>query len=407
MRFGKKDGLKAWKKNNDNNEAPVRYKNKEFDNKIFKVRLAKFLKIAIPGVAALIIIVICAQQWNTRVFATYETIRTVEKPYVSGTTVLAFDGTVLSYSKDGVSCTDKNGKNVWNQTYEMQKPMVVMNGDKVAIGDYNGRTIYVCSTEKILGSISTNLPIRSFTVSQDGLVAAVLEDSEISWINVFKLDGKVPVSCKTQMKNSGYPLQLAFSPNSDLLAVSYLYVQEAKITTRIAFMNFGEVGQNYQDKLVSAYEYQDMIVPSLYFLNNSSSVAVGNNRVMFYQGSQIPESKFEKIQDKEIKKVFQEGEYIGLVYCSEEGQEQYTMEVYDGSGQLVQSIPYNFECKQVLVNDDWIILYNEEQCKIVTTKGKVKLETEFDETVFLVLPTEYKYRYVLYTNQGLETVELK
>ena len=137
MRFGKKDGLKAWKKNNDNNEAPVRYKNKEFDNKIFKVRLAKFLKIAIPGVAALIIIVICAQQWNTRVFATYETIRTVEKPYVSGTTVLAFDGTVLSYSKDGVSCTDKNGKNVWNQTYEMQNPIIRTCQKTVAVGDYN------------------------------------------------------------------------------------------------------------------------------------------------------------------------------------------------------------------------------------------------------------------------------
>ena len=38
---------------------------------------------------------------------------------------------------------DIKGNAVWNQTFEMQNPIVDVCQNVVAIGDYNGRVIYV------------------------------------------------------------------------------------------------------------------------------------------------------------------------------------------------------------------------------------------------------------------------
>jgi hypothetical protein len=45
---------------------------------------------------------------------------------------------VLTYSKDGVHCTDADGDVIWNQTYEIQDIKIATCRDIVAIGNYNG-----------------------------------------------------------------------------------------------------------------------------------------------------------------------------------------------------------------------------------------------------------------------------
>ena len=76
---------------------------------------------------------------------------------------MPFDGYLLNYSKDGAGCMDTKGNAVWNQTFEMQNPIVDICQNVVAIGDYNGRTIYVMNTGGPMGNITTNRPIRNIT----------------------------------------------------------------------------------------------------------------------------------------------------------------------------------------------------------------------------------------------------
>ena len=51
----------------------------------------------------------------------------------------------------------------------------------VAIGDYNGRNIYIMNTSGLLGQITTNRPIRNFCVASNGVVAVVLDDSDLTY----------------------------------------------------------------------------------------------------------------------------------------------------------------------------------------------------------------------------------
>ena len=129
---------------------------------------------------------------------------------------------ILTYSNDGASCFDIKGKPVWNETFEMQDPVVTVCNSTVAFGDYNGRKIYVMNTQGILGEIATNMPIRALAVAQTGVVAAVLDDSDVTWIYLYNSKGEVAVRIKTTMSQFGYPIDISLSPNNNLAMISFL-----------------------------------------------------------------------------------------------------------------------------------------------------------------------------------------
>lgn len=70
----------------------------------------------------------------------------------------------------------------------------------------------------------------------------------------------------------------SLSPGGELLCVSYIYVDAGVLKTNIVFYNFGPVGANNSDLIVSAYTYTDMLIPYVQFLNDSTAFSVGDNR---------------------------------------------------------------------------------------------------------------------------------
>ena len=124
--------------------------------------------------------------------------------------------------------------------------------------------------EKQLGTITTALPIRNLCVAANGVVAAILEDTDVTWIYVYDTAGEVLVSFYTTMKNAGYPVSVSLSPNALLCAVSYIYVDAGIVKSKVAFYNFDEYGRNQIDNLVGGYNHTDTVVPYVQFMNNSS-----------------------------------------------------------------------------------------------------------------------------------------
>ena len=103
-------------------------------------------------------------------------VSSTDKQQFENSTVLAYQNGYVTYSRDGVSYTDSQGNAIWNQTYQMQSPIVFVRDGWVAVGDYNGHIIYNISADGTVQEIDTNLPIKNLTVSANGVVAAVLEE---------------------------------------------------------------------------------------------------------------------------------------------------------------------------------------------------------------------------------------
>lgn len=398
-----------YKQQKEKQEKAEKFKvvQKDYRTKIREHRRRYFLAGLFVFLIAVTVGVIFYIQMKNRIYTDYEVKSSISREMINGTTVLNLDGAILTYSKDGVNCSDTKGTVLWNQTFEMQNPIVATQGKTAVIADYNGRNIYVMNNETFLGQISTNLPIRNVTVSANGIVAAVLDDSAVTWIYLYDSQGNELGSFKTRMKNSGYPISVALSENGQLVMVSYLYVDSGEIKSKVAFYNFGQVGKNESDNFVSGYDYADTIVPFTGFMNASTAFAVADDRIMFFSGSQIPTSAAEQLFDEEIQSVFYNDSYVGLVYLNTNGENRYRIDVYNTSGNKVLSKEFNIDYTDIIFCNDNFVAYNELECLVCNLNGVEKFNGNFKDTVYTLIPTKNEARYVLITQNSLETIELK
>ena len=399
-----RDYLKEREKRVENNNA-ISYK-----EKIKTHKLTVFYRGALFVLLIAVIACFLVWQWQNKVFVESVNVSSAPVTIVQNAKVKNLGNNILLYSKDGASCLDSNGSALWNQTFEMQNPIVSVCKDVAALGDYNGRTVYVVSSTGQLGTVKTNLPIRDICVSQSGVVAAVLDDSDVTRILLYNGNTDTETSIvdiKASMDKSGYPMSLSLSPNGKLLAISYFYVDEGDMKSTVAFFNFGEVGKNVSDNYVSGYDYAGAVVPYVQFMNNNAAFAVSDDRIIFFQGSEKPSNVASNLIKEEIQSIYYNENYVGLVFRNQTGESIYRLDVYDTGGNKVHSQFFDIEYTDIIFNKDQIIIYNDMDCQICNIKGVDKFTGEFEKPVALLVPTAATYRYTVVTSSSIDVMELK
>ena len=379
---------------------------RDFGALIQKHRLAVFGRtLFVIFVFALLGTLVYVQMKN-QVYTSYVILSSIARQQYDSSVCLSYGNGFLSYSGDGISYTDAKGNAVWNQAYEMQEPMVRVAGSKVAVADYNGHIIYSISQDGNYIEIDTNLPIREIAVSESGMVAAVLEDTGITWIYLYSSMGETIAYIRTTMQNSGYPSALALSPDGTLLAVSYLTVDNGTAKSSVAFYNFSSVGQNYVDNFVSGSDYADAVIPFLAFLNNDTSFAVADNRLVIYGGGQRPKSVADVLLNEEIQSVFYNESHIGLVFLDTTGNGKYRLDVYNTSGLVETSLYFDMDYKDIIFRKDNIIIYNETQCLLANMNGVERFNGDFQTPYLLFAPIRGN-RYLAVSQESIDIIEMR
>ena len=113
----------------------------DFVDKIRKHRLTVFYRIALVIVLAGAVALAFYFHYKDKVYTQMSQISTKERQAISGARDLGLGNNLVTYSNDGISCMDAKGNALWNQTFEMQNPMVATCKDVLAIADYNGRNV--------------------------------------------------------------------------------------------------------------------------------------------------------------------------------------------------------------------------------------------------------------------------
>lgn len=380
---------------------------KTADSKIARHRILNVYKVC--GVLAVIAIIaaVARYQWKTKVYTDYDIKQEVAWSRSDQTKCMDLSNSLFTYSKDGMACSDTKGRVVWNQTYEMQNPIVRTCQNVVAVGEYNGREIYVANTQEILGQITTTMPIRDFCVAANGVVAAVLDDSSVTAIYLYSVKGEQLAYFKTTMSKSGYPNAIAITEDGKQVAVAYMRAEDGELVSSIGFYNFSAVGQNYTDNLVGAYGYKDTIIPVIAFMNNDTVAAVANDRLMFYQGKQKPASVADVFISDEIQSVYYDKNYIGLVFYNTSGESTYLLQVYNTSGTMVREIAFDMEYNDIKFGTDSIVIYNEAECQIYDWDKLLKYDGKFYQNIQCLIQMGKINRYTLVTDDAIQTIELK
>lgn len=380
-----------------------------YKKKIRKHKMAAvYRSLMVLAVLATLAVIIYVQYRN-HIYTDYEYISETRINKVVNSRSVQLGDCMLTYSKDGAHCTDTDGVEVWNQTYQMQNPMIEICGDTVAIGDYNGREVYVLNAKKKICQINTTMPIKNIAVAANGRTAVEVIDGKVTWIYIYEVDGTQAFTTKTTMSQSGYPAAFGFSPNGELLGMSCIFVDAGEVKSQVAFYNYGPVGENKVNYIVGAYTYPEVVIPYIKFISDDMAVAVGDDRILFYSGDQVPVLKTSQMFEDEVQGVYQDGEHLGVLFRSDILEMRNKMDVYDVSAEKVGSYYFNTQFQDIVFTKDYFVAYGDRECTIRTYDNIEKYTGAFERSVDLMFPVGrgHGYKFVMVSDNTLSTVQMK
>ncbi len=378
-----------------------------YKDRIRSHKMVIFYRILLVLILTAAVVAALYIQALNRVYTSIDVASSADNHSIKTENMINFAGNILSYGMDGAACVDASGNAMWNITYQMQEPMISVQGDMAAIGDYGSRTVYLLNTTGSVGEISTTMPIYKFSVSRSGEVAVVLNDTDTTWIYLYDSLGNILAYFKTTMRQSGFPVDVAISPGGKLVGVSYVYVDSGDMRSRVAFYNFGDVGQNETDSYVSGYDYSGTVIPMIHFIDDETAFAVADDRLMFYKGSEKPVSQTEHLVSDEIQKVFYDDKYVALVFYSDQAEYRYHIEIFNRNGTLADEREYNMEFKDIVMKKDMVYIYSESHAMIFRVGGTVSYDGILPRSAYLLIPGDRTGRFTTVNSDTVDTVSLK
>lgn len=339
-------------------------------------------------------------------FTDYVIADSIENTVSSGTRYEAVGKNIYRYNSDGISCVTRKNELVWSITYNMQAPIADVCGETMVVAEQQGNQIYVVNEDGLVGNFETLLPILKVRVSKQGVVAAVLQEEDVTWVNLYQADGTSIANDKTTISESGYPLDVDVSPDGEKLAVSYLGVKEGMIQSSVVFYHFGAAGQTMENHVVGSESYQETVLPEIYFISNSKAVAVADNGFVVFTGRDEPKQSASVEFEEEIISSFHDEDRIGFLFRSTEEGYGYRMELYNYHGKRKASRDINANFDEVKMENGQILMYSDRGCDIFTSSGRKRFSSAYEKTIEDIFYFSEFRKYLVITEDSFDRIRI-
>ncbi|SFQ48462.1 hypothetical protein SAMN02910358_02404 [Lachnospiraceae bacterium XBB1006] len=337
----------------------------------------------------------------------YEVKQEQKTEYVSEADFYDYSGNLLKVSKNGAIYTKMDGSLLWNQSYEMNAPLVDICKDYVVIAAKKGREAYIFNTKGLEGKVETSGEIRAVEVAKQGTIAVMTERNDSYYVNMYDPKGTKLVQGEMHIENSGYPLAMSLSADGIKLAISMVTVKGGQVDTTLNFYNFGAVGQNEIDNLVKSDTYENQLIPRIVYFDEDHVVAISGQKLYFYKGAQKPTKEKVVSIKGDIRSLVIGQRYLGLTFYSKNGS-QHELKVYDYKGKAVMSSQYRADYNHVaFLGESEIVLTKGALCRIYTMDGTVKYSGELEEPIVKVSQGEQGNEYYIIYERKMQQIRLK
>lgn len=381
---------------------------KEYRRKLQEHRMNVLKRTVIMALVIVFFVGGTALYMSLRQYTGYDIRSRVERADTKATRFQEFQGNILKYSNDGAFYTDHNNEMIWNQTYEMANPAIDICGNYLVIYDKNGKKIYILNKQGLVRGIETNYPVTQVSVAAQGTIAVLMDNQSKGLLSLYDKEGNVLVNGAIHSEKGGYPVAIALSDDAIKLGVSMLDVKEGTVKTTLAFYNFGSVGENTIDHVVSVSTYDDIFMPQLDFVSKDCMLAISDKGVIIFEGAQTPKETARIDFSQEMKSVFYNKGYIGTICDSAEDVNSSVVRVYDFKGKMTMEENTDLEYSSVeLLSSNEVCISNRTVCDIYTVQGVFKFHYEFEEELYRVIPGGSGLNYTFIRNGITEQVRLK
>ena len=380
----------------------------EYKEKMRRHRIRILRRGIIIAVVILLMVAGAGIYTSLRQYTEFDIRASIQRADTKATEFATFQEKILKYSNDGAFLTDHNNEVIWNQAYEMARPTIDMCGGYLTIYDKGGKHIYVFSQAGLVNSVETRMPITQVSIAAQGTIAVLTDNRTTGLLTLYDKNGTELVNGAIHGQKGGYPIAIALSDDAIKLGVSLLDISGGTVKTTLAFYNFGAVGENAIDHIVSANTYDDMLIPELDFVSKDCMLAIGDSKLLVYEGTQSPKLVTEIPFVNETKSVFYNQKYVGIVQNSSDTTARHQIQVYDFSGKLQMDELSDLEYSSIeLLDSNEICLYNRTICDIYTIRGVFKFHHEFEDELYYVMPGKSSLNYTFILNGVTEQVRLK
>lgn len=363
--------------------------------------------------AAAVVVLILAAAFGIRGFIRYRTFRSyevissdLEKDTLSSGYV-KLGKNILRYGISGASLMDGEGSQIWEATFSMENPAAEVSGEAAAVYEQGGTSIRTFGADGQKGEITTPYPIRKAKAAGQGVAAAILEDGDNTWLKYYSTDGTEIASLRTRMDSPGYPMDLSLSPDGMMMAVAYVYLENGQIKSQVAFYHFGSAGKNQKDNLIKSISYDNLMIPQLDFVDDSTCVAYTEDGFLVFEGTDDPVETVRVEESQEIFSICKNSEYVAMAIRSGDDVQPYALKLYSLSGREMFQENFSFSYDSMSIDSDRILLWNRGEFAVYNFGGILKFQGGVEEGQIQNILATGRERYVGVLDQGLIYIKLR
>lgn len=338
-------------------------------------------------------------------YSNYEIINTMSNEGIMAKGYVRFGYSFIKYSRDGALAYDKDKKLLWNGSYDMKNPIADVCNSYAVVADKGNKSLYIFDRKGVVNNIETIYDIVNVKIANQGVVAVLMEADKDYYIYFYNKEGNEIIHMKNNVGNAGYPIDIALSQDGEKLVVSYMSVTKGKLSSSVAFYNFGEVGQNSTDGFVGGWDFDDIVVPKVTFLNNDRVCVFKENGIMLYAMSELPVELYQEDFDQKIKSVLHNESYAGVVLDKDENNPRKLL-LYNDAGKRVLESDLDFDYDKIYLAENEIIMHDNLTCQIMRIDGRVKFKNVFTSNIDVFYPANNLNKYYLVNDSEVSEVLL-
>ncbi|WP_310602233.1 DUF5711 family protein [Anaerosporobacter sp.] len=340
-------------------------------------------------------------------YNSFEIVNSKEREDSNTVQYISYDHKLIKYSRDGISALSANGKSLWNASYDIKNPKVVVCEKYVAVADIGGKQAYTYNSKGTAYQLTTTLPIIDVSVSHQGVICVTLEGEDYNHIQYYDSNtGKNLVDKKTFVQTNGYPVDIGIATDARKMVCSYVRIENGVLESDIAFYNYTNVGDNFEEHFVGGVKDQQSVVHDVVFLNKNAVLLCSDKGFKLYEMLEIPYETLTKTFDEEMDSMFYTDKYFGFIIRSSGSEDVKQLLLYNLKGKCILKKDITFDYTTVQMSGEDIIFNTETEIRIMKIDGQLKFNYSLETPILSIMPCNDKDEYILINDQSIDHIKL-
>ncbi len=268
----------------------------------------------------------------------------------------------------------ENGETVWTETIALEDPMVASRGTYFVLSDRGAYQFRVCDRTGVLSTVRLTRKIEGIDVSQSGVTACFTESEDASYVTYYDRYGsRIGVEVKTVLDRSGYPVDIAVSPDGQKLAAAYYSVRNGIGESRLVLYDFqnGSASKDYVVSVFEDFKATDTYLAECVFMDDTHLTAVGDNEILFLTLRKDDVKAVRAEAPENVRSVFFTEDLFGMVLETAGGTEVRT---YDGSGKEKGVFEGPPDYGKLIAGDKTLLFLSGADVTLMNVSGRVRYE---------------------------------